>query len=315
MTTPLASVIVPAHDSEATLGRTLDCLRAQDAQFEYEVIVVDDGSTDHTPEIAAAAGDPVRLIRQERGGASAARNRGYGASRGAALAFCDADCFPEPGWLGAGVRALEHADLVQGHVRADPGAVLGPYDRSLWITHEVGLWETANLFVSRELFARVGGFEDWLRSVEGRPMAEDVWFGWRAKRTGARSSFCAEALLYHAVFPGSPADYVAERRRLRHFPEIVARMPELRQVFLYRRLFLNRRTATLDAALLGAGAALALKRSWPLVASVPYARLVRRRAGPHGRSGARVAAVDVAADLVGAWSLLLGTVRARSAVL
>ena len=308
-------MIVPARDAEVTIGRTLECLRGQQAPFEYEVLVVDDGSRDRTPDIAAAAGEPVRLLSQDPAGPAAARNRGCAAARGAALAFCDADCFPEPGWLASGVRALEQADLVQGRVGPDPGAVLGPFDRSLWIDHEVGLWETASLFVSRELFDRVGGFEDWLRPVAGKAMAEDVWFGWRAKRAGARSAFCAEAVAYHAVFSRGARDYVAERRRARHFPEMVARMPELRQAFLYRRVFLSRRSAALDAALLGAGAGLVLRRAWPLVAVLPYMGLLRARARPHGRSGAHVAAVEVAADLVGAWSLALGSLRTRQPVL
>ena len=129
-----------------------------------------------------------------------------------ALAFCDADCFPEKGWLSAGVRALEGAELVQGRVLPDPGAEMGPFDRSLWIGKEVGLWETANLFVTRALFDRVGGFEDWPRVAEGKAMAEDVWFGWRAKRSGARSSFCPEALAYHAPATKDPFE-LAERVR------------------------------------------------------------------------------------------------------
>ena len=308
-------MIVPARDAEATIGRTLECLCGQVAPFEYEVLVVDDGSRDRTPDIAAAAVGPVRLLRQDPAGPAAARNRGCAVAHGAALAFCDADCFPEPGWLASGIRALERADLVQGWVAPDPGAVVGPFDRSLWIDHEVGLWETANLFVSRELFDRVGGFEDWLRPVAGKPLAEDVWFGWRAKRAGARSAFCAEAVAYHAVFPRGARDYVAERRRVRHFPEMVARMPELRRAFLYRRVFLSRRSAALDAALLGAAAGLALRRAWPLLAVVPYASLLRARARPYGRASAGVAAVEVAADLVGAWSLARGSLRTRRPVL
>src|SRR5581483_9459249 len=113
---------------------------------------------------------------------------------------------------------------------------LGPFDRSLWIDHEVGLWETANLFVKRQLFDRVGGFEDWLAPVSGKALAEDVWLGWRIMRTGARSAFCEDALAYHAVFRRGAGDYIAERQRCIHFPEMAAKMPELREKFFYRRL-------------------------------------------------------------------------------
>jgi glycosyltransferase involved in cell wall biosynthesis len=300
------SVIVPARNAEVTLPRTLAALRAQEGAPEFEVIVVDDGSTDATARVAEAGGPPVRVLSQAAAGPAEARNRGVAAASGEVLAFCDADCFPARGWLAAGVRALGHADLVQGQVRPDPAAELGPFDRSLWITYEVGLWETANLFVTRELYDRTGGFEDWLRPVAGKAMAEDVWFGWRAKRAGGRSAFCAEALAHHAVFPRGARDYVMERRRLRHFPEMAAKMPELRDAFLHRRWFLNHRTLALDLALAGTAAALVARTPLPLAAWIPYFRGARRPT--------RVAAVDLAADLVGAWALARGSARARSIV-
>lgn len=311
MTGVSASVVVPARDAGGTLARTLACLCAQEAPFPYEVIVVDDESTDDTPAIAASAGAPVRLVRQPAAGAGAARNRGVAEASGDLLAFCDADCFPQLGWLAAGVRALESAGLVQGKVLPEPGVSIGPFDRSLWITHEVGLWETANLFVTRAVFDRAGGFEDWLGGAGGRPMGEDVWFGWRALRAGARSAFCAEALAHHAVFPGSPHAYVAERRRLRHFPALARKIPELREHFFYRRVFLNERTAALDGALAAVGLAALLRRPWPLAGVLPYGRVA---SGRHTR-GRKVIAVDVLADLVGLAALLRGSAENRSPVL
>ncbi len=111
--------------------------------------MVDDGSGDRTAAVAEAAPGPVTVLRQPPSGPAAARNLAVAHSSGRALAFCDADVFPTPGWLRAGVAALEGADLVQGHVLPDPEAALGPFDRTLWITSEVGLWETANLFATR----------------------------------------------------------------------------------------------------------------------------------------------------------------------
>src|SRR4051794_12374586 len=212
-----ASVVVPARDAEATLPRTLEALARQDLDRPYEVIVVDDGSSDRTAEVARAAPGPVRVLTQAAEGPAQARNRGVAATSGNALAFCDADVFPTPGWLRAGLKALESAELVQGQVLPDPDAPLGPFDRTLWVTHESGLWETANLFATRELFDRIGGFEEWIRPEIGKAMFEDAWFGWRAKRAGAPSTFCADALAHHAVFPRDWSEYVAERRRLRYF--------------------------------------------------------------------------------------------------
>ena len=307
-------MIVPARNAEATLPRTLEALSRQDLSDPYEVVVVDDGSSDRTVELARAAPGPVTVIEQRAAGPAEARNAGVRASRGAVLAFCDADVFPTPSWLRAGMTALADADVVQGHVLPDPSATLGPFDRTLWITFEVGLYETASLFVRRETFDRVGGFEEWIKPEIGKALAEDVWFGWRARRAGARTAFCEEALAHHAVFPRGWRGYVDERRRLRYFPAMAAKMPELRRHFLYRRVFLNRRSAALDLGVAGALLALALRTPLPLVAAQPYGRMVLRS----GRAGARARAValpDMAADLVGLYSMLRGSLRYRSPVL
>jgi glycosyltransferase involved in cell wall biosynthesis len=309
------SVIVPAHDAAATLARTLACLAAQDVDLPYEVIVVDDGSRDATPSIVERADGPVRLVRQDPPrGAAGARNRGAAEAAGAVLAFTDSDCYPEPGWLSAGVRRLRSADLVIGAVRPEWGVPLGPFERSLVVERETGLYESANLFVSRELFRRIDGFESWILD-RGRPLSEDTWFGWRARRAGASTAFCAEAVVDHAVLPRGALGYVEERLRNRHFPAMIARIPELRREFLYGGVFLSRRSAEFDAALAGAVAARVARSPLPLVAALPYARRAARRARPYRKRGPLVVAVDVAAEAVGLAALVYGSARQRVLVL
>jgi glycosyltransferase involved in cell wall biosynthesis len=312
------SVIVPARNAERTLGRTLRCLAAQEFDGGYEVIVVDDGSVDRTVAVARDSGGWV--VEQPPSGPAAARNLGVGYASGEIFAFCDADVYPTPGWLAAGVAALQRADVVQGKVLPDPEATLGPFDRTIWITFEVGLFETANLFVRRELFDRVGGFEEWIRPREGKALAEDMWFGYRALRLGARSGFSADALAYHAVFERGWRGYVRERARLEYFPAMARQMPELRESFLHRRWFLNSRSARLDLAVAGVlGGALLGSPAGAAVgagAVVPYLRVARagaRRGG--GRVDVGVAAADLAADLVGLVSMAAGSLRHRSLVI
>jgi glycosyltransferase involved in cell wall biosynthesis len=105
---PVASIIVPAFNTAATLADTLDALRAQ-SFADHEVIVVDDGSGDWTSEIAAAyLHDPrVRLICQSNRGLAGARNTGIAAARGLYLGFCDADDLWAPGKLAAHVAHLD----------------------------------------------------------------------------------------------------------------------------------------------------------------------------------------------------------------
>jgi glycosyltransferase involved in cell wall biosynthesis len=313
-TAPRVSVVVPARDASATIGRTLEALAAQDLGEPYEVVVVDDGSSDGTLAIARAADGPVTAVAPGRVGAAEARNRGVAAASAPVIAFTDADCFPTPAWLSEGLRALEGADLVQGRVAPDPSRPLGPFDRTVWVESQSGLWETANLLVRRELFDRVGGFEDWLDTRGGKLLAEDVWLGWRAVRAGARTAFAPDALVHHAVFPRDAAGFVSERLRLRYFPAIARKVPELRGE-LPARMFLSRRSAAFDAAALAVAVAV-VRRSWlPLAAAAPYARMAARGTLAYRRRAPLVAAARAAADAVGAGALVAGSVRYRSPVL
>jgi GT2 family glycosyltransferase len=197
----------------------------------------------------------------------------------------------------------------------DPGQAPGPFDRTLWVESERGFYETANLFVTRELFDRVGGFEDWLDTGGGKHIAEDVWFGWSAIRAGAGTRFAEDALVHHAVFRRNAWGYLAERPRLRYFPAIAAKMPEFRERALYRRVFHSRRSAAFDLALAGATIAAVKRSPIPLIAAAPYARLVMTDARQYRRRGPVVASVRVAADVLNFVALAIGSLRARSAVI
>ena len=302
---PDVSVIVPAQDAAATIGRTLAALAAQRVDSGFEIVVVDDGSSDATAAVAERAG--ARVVRQaKRAGPAAARNAGVTAARGRLLAFTDADCEPAPSWLAAGAAALGDADLVTGPIAPAPGVAVRPFDRTLRVTGPSPLFESANLFARRALFERVGGFER-VRRVDIGHFGEDALFGWRARRAGARVAYAPDALVHHAVFPRGARGYAAERARLRHFPALVAAAPELRGQ-LPAGVFLSRRTAAFDLALAGALAAAALRAPWPLLAAVPYARR-------HLRAAPRTAAAYLAGDLVGAAALLYGSAAARTLVM
>ena len=283
MAAPRVAVVVPARDADATLPRTLAALDAQRGAPAFE----------------------VHVERDERGeGPARARNAGVAATSAPWIAFTDADCFPEPDWLARGAAALEEADLVQGAVL--PERAPGPFDRTVWVRDAHGLFETANLLVRRSLFEQLGGFESWLAPRGGgKELGEDVLFGWRARRAGARVAFAPDAVVRHAVLARGPHAFVRERDRLAAFPALALRIPELRSTLFHRRLFLSERSLALDAALLG------LVAGRPLLA-VPYARHVLR---DRRSLGGRVAAARAVADAAALGALARGSRQARSPLL
>ena len=310
------SVVVPARDAAATLPATLDALAAQRDAPAFDVVVVDNGSHDATAAIAEAHPLGPRVLRRPRGeGPGAARNDGVAATTGDLIAFTDADCAPAPRWLaeGAAAAASTAAAFVVGPVRPLPGR-RGPFDRTLDIGVETGLYETANLFARREWIERAGGFADFV-DTGGAPFGEDAAMVWRARRAGARTAFAAAALVHHAVVPRGAAGFVAERERLRHFPALAKEIPELREAFFERRIFLSRHTATFDAAVAGALAATVTGSPLALAAALPYARRVRGLARRWPELPAwRLAAVTVIADAVSATALLRGSLEQRTPV-
>jgi glycosyltransferase involved in cell wall biosynthesis len=314
------TVIVPARDAADTIEATLEGLAAQTDAPPFEVIVVDSGSSDGTPVIAAIAG--AKVLHNDGGEPAGSRNMGAALAFGDVLAFTDADCAPEPGWLAAGVAALEHGvDLVQGSVAPIRGA--WPYDRTVSVGGEHGLYETASLFVRREAFERIGGFEPvpGLGIGTGQPFGEDAWFAWRLKRAGARSMFAADARVCHEVFARGPGGWIWERRRTSLFPPLVALIPELRSSFLHGRWFLSAASFKFDLAIAGGVlAALTAGRTRRpaavllLAFAAPYAADVGSDTRSRGAAPTYPLA-RVAADALTFAALVAGSIRSRTAVL
>ena len=97
---PLVSVILPAFNRAWSLGRAIDSILSQ-VDANLETIVVDDGSTDETPDLLSAYGDRIRVIRQANRGVSAARNTGIRSASGDLIAFLDSD----DSWLPGKIKA------------------------------------------------------------------------------------------------------------------------------------------------------------------------------------------------------------------
>jgi glycosyltransferase involved in cell wall biosynthesis len=197
---PLVSVVIPHY---ADLENLKLCLKLLDTQSlprnTYEIVVADNNSPCGLAAVEEACAGIARVIPAPLQGAGEARNAGVQASLGRYLAFIDSDCRPFPHWLERGVEALEHADMVGGSVEvtaADPQnptaveafEMVFAFNSKRYI-EKVGFSVTANLFVSRATFDKVGGFRS--------QVAEDVDWGRRAVSMGYRWCYEPSARLAH----------------------------------------------------------------------------------------------------------------------
>lgn len=169
------SVMIPAYNAEKTLERQLRSLAIQQSNFRWEVLVVDNGSSDSTADIvnnlSASFPVPLRLIHaSEQRGAAYARNRGAASSQAAVLAFCDADDQVESGWLAALWQSISHgADVVGGPILVSgPGAegeATQNSDHSGVMTTTWGKSvSSCNMAVRHSVFDASGGFNTSLAS-------------------------------------------------------------------------------------------------------------------------------------------------------
>jgi colanic acid/amylovoran biosynthesis glycosyltransferase len=178
--TPIVSVIIPAYNAASTLRKTLDSVLAQ-TFTSFEIVVVDDGSTDDTMAVATTADDPrVRVLAQSNAGVSAARNRGAAAARGELLAFLDADDLWAPDKLACQVAALQaHPDAGLAFSWTayvdDRGDRLPVGDVAIraegWVFRDLLLRGNfvasgSGALIRRTAFDAVGGFEPTLRTAE-----------------------------------------------------------------------------------------------------------------------------------------------------
>jgi GT2 family glycosyltransferase len=197
---PRISVVVCSYNGSATIRDTLEGLRRLD-YASFETIVVDDGSTDATPEIAREYG--VKLISTPNQGLAAARNVGLAAASGEIVAYLDDDAYPDRDWLtylaigfldsdvcgvgGPNLLPPEDGDVAECVANAPGGpahVLLGDREAE----HIPG----CNMAFRKDWLQAVGGFDPQFRCA-----GDDVDLCWNVQRIGGRIGFHAGALVWH----------------------------------------------------------------------------------------------------------------------
>ena len=216
MTVPAASVIVPHYNDLAALDA---CLRALEAQTyprgQFEIVVADNHSPCGIDAVREVIAGRAKLVNVSEQGAGPTRNGGAAAASGRLLAFTDCDCLPEPGWLGAGLAALDRADIVGGKMTvlvdrsrpltaAEAFELVFAFDNRTYVEAK-DFTVTANLFVRKADFERVGGFRVGV--------SEDQEWCLRAKRMGLRIAYADDAVVGHPA-RRTWGDFLKKWRRL-----------------------------------------------------------------------------------------------------
>jgi glycosyltransferase involved in cell wall biosynthesis len=280
----LVSVVIPTRNRSRMLEGLLYSLAEQllDAS-RFEVIVVDDGSTDDTPEllehVAADVPYELRAVRHSGEGPAAARNRGWRQAAAPLIAFTDDDCVATPSWLSElvdGAREGKDA-VVQGRTELAPGdaSKVGPFSRVLQITEPGPYYATCNILYSRPLLEALGGFDESFRT------GEDTDLGWRAQAAGADYRFVPGAVINHAVVQLGPIGKLRWTFLWSDAMQALSRHPGLRRSLTWG-VFWKRSHALLALAVVGA---MASRRFAPaLLLTLPYLRALRARCIVEGYS-------------------------------
>jgi GT2 family glycosyltransferase len=328
---PSIAILISTFRRPQWLDELVAALEAQELPLaEFEVVLVDNGSGDTTWDVLCrlVSGTPLRMLAvrlNDNHGPARGRNAGAGHVRAPLIAITDDDCLPSPQWVGE-VRAA-FADpavhVVQGRVEADPAHrdELGPWDHTIWVLQQTPFFETCNVAYRRAAYEAAGGFDETdplLHPPSGKAFGEDACLAWDVQAAGGNAAFADTAVVHHRVIPATYRRWLTDRRYLRDFPGLAKRTPLLAQYFT-GGVFLDKDAVRFDAAVAGVLAALASRRPWPLVASIPYLRWRWGMALHHTKArrvpGAALLARYILGDAYALLAKLEGTVKYRRLLL
>lgn len=196
------SIIIPTFNGASRIGNCLDALLPQALDADAEVIVVDDGSSDHTCDVVRRY-PGVQLISQANSGPAAARNRGALEAKGRIILFTDDDCVPTTGWLSAMLKPFEDAAVVgvKGAYRTRQKSFVARFvqfdyaDRYRLMADlpEIDFVDTYSAAFRRDRFLELKGYDMTFPLA----CAEDIELSYRMSERGWKMVFVPTAIVYH----------------------------------------------------------------------------------------------------------------------
>ena len=315
---PDVSVVIPTYRRADGLAALVAALEAQTLERDrFEVVMVDNASGDTTWETLDALRQQASftLTLEQTAvnhGPAPARNLGWKMAAAPVVAFLDDDCLPDPGWLAAGLAAMEaepEVGIVQGRVRFpddfDP-TVMGTWYHTMRLDGPSPWFESCNIFYRRAALEDGGGFDEtfgW--------WGEDSALGWQVVEAGWGRSFSVDAAVVHTVQERGWRWYVRTGLLERNTVKLAGDHPGFRREAFWMPWAFRPDDVAFVVATVGLLGALRWRPA--AVLALPYAWRRRPRAGLQGTP--RFVAQSVAVDAARSVGQIWGAVAHRVAVI
>ena len=322
---PRVSVVVSTYQRASFLPRLVAALEEQTLPGDaFEVVMVDNGSTDGTAallsDLSARTRLDLRMVKVPvNRGPAPGRNAGWRAARAPIIAFTDDDCVPTSGWLAEGLHAMgggQRAVVGRTVPHPDQHAQQGPFSLTVAV-EDTTYFHTCNVFYRREHLEEVGGFDETFST----PGGEDTDLGLRVCALGTEAVFSPEALMYHEVHRSSFRSALRQATRWGDIVYLFRKHPAARHLLL-RKVFWREshaRALVAAAGLATAGAGVAFHPAFlaGVVGVWPYIdfRLHHHPLTPGPRRRWAVMPLALAIDLVELVTMVRASIRHRVLVL
>jgi cellulose synthase/poly-beta-1,6-N-acetylglucosamine synthase-like glycosyltransferase len=218
----MVSIIIPAYNAEKTIKQCLESIMNQDYADDYEVIVVDDGSTDSTPRIVSEF-SKVRLIRQKNAGPAFARNKGALGAKGEIILFTDSDCIPGPSWISEMLKPFsENNEVVgvKGSYKTRQKEIIARFvqleyeDKYNYMLKSdyIDFIDTYSAGFKKTVFIEMNGYNTEFPVA----CAEDIELSYRISSRGYKMVFNPNTIVYH-THPSRLPDYLKKKYKFAYW--------------------------------------------------------------------------------------------------